>query len=120
MNDINKKSYSVISLVSSMGRPSFVQGKILLEMFKMGSGSSLGLPAHIGSAQLSELQRNGLIDIDSKNNIYPTKMGMKMLESLILGEDDCTYPLKEAVAADKFKKGIPLHMLAKSSSIMRL
>jgi hypothetical protein len=39
---------------------------------------------------------------------------------MILGEDDCIYPLKEAGAAEKFKKGIPLHLLAKSSSIARM
>jgi hypothetical protein len=120
MNNLNKSSYSVISLVSSMSRPSVIQSKILLEMFKMGSGSSLGLPAHVGVAQIGELQRSGLISVDTKNNIYPTKVGMKLLESLILGEDDCTYPLKEANAAEKFKKGIPLHLLAKSSSISRM
>ena len=97
-----------------------MQGQILLEMFKRGSGSFLGLPSSVGVAQLGELQRSGLIGIDIKNNIYPTKVGMKLLESLILGEDDCTYPLKEANAAEKFKKGIPIHLLAKSSSVSRI
>jgi len=112
---------SFLSVFSNMGnRPTVAHGKLLLEMFKMGKGEFLGIPPNMGSTQIAELKFAGLIDQDRSNHLYATKYGKRILESMILGEDDCTYPLKEARAAEKFKKGIPLHLLAKSSSIARM
>jgi hypothetical protein len=117
----NKKSnLSIIQFLPQNKTASSIHRRILLDMFKLGEGSRLGIPKNVGSSQIMELKYAGLIDIDRKNNIFPTRQGVKLLEGLILGEDDCVYPLKEANAAEKFKKGIPLHLLAKSSSIARL
>lgn len=117
-----KKSFSSLLSIfsSSANRPSISQGKILFEMFKMGEGNFLGIPPSVGSTQIADLKYAGLIDQDRTNKIYATKQGKRLIESMILGEDDCTYPLKEAKAAEKFKKGIPLNLLAKSSSIARM
>jgi hypothetical protein len=120
MSNINAKTSMLSLFVSSNSGNSPFQGRILLDMFKFGKGKFLGIPSHVGSSQINDLKMSGLIDIDRNNNIYPTKNGRRVLENLILGEDDCTYPLKEARAADKFKKGIPLHLLAKSSSVSRM
>lgn len=121
MSNIKSSYSSILNFMTSMSRkPSVSHGKVLLEMFKHGEGEFLGIPSNIGSTQITELKIAGLIDQDRSNKIYATKYGKRLLESMILGEDDCTYPLKEARAAEKFKKGIPSHLLAKSSSISRM
>ena len=120
MNNKNSSFSSIWSIFATNPKPSILQSRALLEMFKLGEGSYLGIPSHVGSMQIAELKFSGLIDMDRLNRIYPTKFGKRLLENMILGEDDCIYPLKEAGAAEKFKKGIPLHLLAKSSSIARM
>lgn len=121
MSNIKNSFSSFLTVFSKLGnKPSISQGKILFEMFKMGEGNFLGIPSHVGSTQIADLKYSGLIEQDRTNKIYATKQGKRLIESMILGDDDCTYPLKEARAAEKFKKGIPLNLLAKSSSIMRM